>query len=109
MNLMSNQFLEEVSLTKQSSSSAMNIVDQAEVDPSEETIMLIWDLDLPIPSDDLFEVQEPPIEVLAMEMRSRRHPVSSDLAVSHTSMGKETSDHPKEYFVSQRNPMNIHT
>jgi hypothetical protein len=34
----------------------MNIVDQEEVDPPEETSMLIWDLDLPMPSDDLFEV-----------------------------------------------------
>jgi hypothetical protein len=67
MNLMANRFLDEFSLTKQSSSSAMNVVDQEEVDPPEETTMLIWDPDLPMPVDDLFEVQEPPIEVLAMK------------------------------------------
>jgi hypothetical protein len=58
MNLMANRFLDEVSLTKQSSSSIINISDQEEVDPPEETTMLIWDPNLPMPSDDLF--QEPP-------------------------------------------------
>jgi len=33
MNLMANRFLDEVSLTKQSSSSTMNIVDQEEAGP----------------------------------------------------------------------------
>jgi hypothetical protein len=46
MNLMANQFLDEVSLTEQSSGPTTNIVDQAEVDPPKETTMLIWDLDL---------------------------------------------------------------
>jgi hypothetical protein len=64
MNLMANWFLEKVSLTKKSSSSEMNIVDQEEVDPSKEIAMLLWDPDLPMPYDDLFEVQEPPVEVL---------------------------------------------
>jgi len=67
MNLMANRFLDEVSLTEQPSSSAMNIVDQEEVDSPEETSMLIWNPDLPMPSDDLFEVQEPPDEVLAVK------------------------------------------
>ena len=44
----------------------MNIVDHEEVDPPEETTMLIWDPDLPMPFDDLFEVQEPLTEVLVM-------------------------------------------
>jgi hypothetical protein len=61
------RFLDEVSLTEQSSGSVMNIVDQEEVDPPEETTMLIWDPDLPMPFDDLFEVQEPPAEVLAVK------------------------------------------
>jgi hypothetical protein len=68
MNLMANRFLDEVSLIEQSSGSTMNIVDQEEVDPPEETTMLLWDLDLPMPSEDLFEVQEPPIEVLVVQM-----------------------------------------
>ena len=67
MNLMANWFLDEVSLTKQSSDSAMNIVDQEEFDPPEETTMLIWDPDLPMPSKDLFNVQEPPTEVLVVQ------------------------------------------
>jgi hypothetical protein len=67
MNLMANRFLDEVSLTEQSSGSTINIVDQEEVDPPEETTMLIWDPDLPMPSDDLFEVQEPPTEVLVVQ------------------------------------------
>jgi hypothetical protein len=57
MNLMSNQFLDKFSLTEQSSSSTMNIANKEEVDPSEETTMLLWDPDLPMPSDDIFEVQ----------------------------------------------------
>jgi hypothetical protein len=67
MILMANRFLDKVSLTKQSSGSTMNIVDQEKVDPPKETTMLIWDPDLPIPSDDLFEFQEPPTKVLAMQ------------------------------------------
>jgi len=67
MNLMANQFLDEFSLTEQSSDSVMNIVDQDKVDLPEETTMLIWNPDLPLPSSDLFEVQEPPTEVLALQ------------------------------------------
>jgi hypothetical protein len=71
MNLMANWFLDKVSLTKQPNNSVMNIVDQEEVDPPEETTMLIWDPDLRMPFDDLFEVQEPPAKFLAMQSRSR--------------------------------------
>ena len=67
MNLMDNQFLYEVSPTEQTSSSSINLVDQEEVDPPEETTMLIWDPDLPMPSNDLCEVQEPPPEVLVVQ------------------------------------------
>jgi hypothetical protein len=67
MNLMANRFLDEVSLTEQSSGSVMNVVDQEEIDPPEDTTMLIWDPDLIMPSDDLFEVQEPPAEVLVVQ------------------------------------------
>jgi hypothetical protein len=67
MNLMAKWFLDEVSLTGKSSGSVMNTIDQEEVDPLKETTMLIWDPNLPLPPDDLFEVQEPPTEVLAMK------------------------------------------
>jgi hypothetical protein len=44
----------------------VNIVDQEEVDPLEETSMLLWDPNFPLPSDDIFEFQETPIEVLVV-------------------------------------------
>jgi hypothetical protein len=56
MNLMANWFLDEVSLTKQSSGFVVNIVDQEEVEPPKETTMLLWDPDLSMPPDDVFEV-----------------------------------------------------
>ena len=87
----------------------VNIFDQEEVDPSEETTMLFWDPDLPISFDDIFEVQEPPTEVLAVKMRSRGQSVSNDLTISQSLRGKQTTDHLKAPFVSQRNPINIHT
>jgi hypothetical protein len=71
MNLMANWFLDEVSLIGKSRGSTMHIDDQEEVDPPEETTMLLWDPDSSMPSDDLFEVQEPPVEVLVVKTRSR--------------------------------------
>jgi len=56
MNLTANQFLDEVSLTKQSSGLAVNIANEKEVELSEETTIFLWDLDLSIPLDDVFEV-----------------------------------------------------
>jgi hypothetical protein len=109
MNLMVNQFLDEFSLTEQSSDSIMNTIDQEEFDPPEETTMLICDPDLPMPSNDLFEVQEPPTEVLAVQTRSRGQLVSNDLTIAQTSKGKPTPNHPKSPFVSRRNTINIHT
>jgi hypothetical protein len=67
MNLMANWFLDEFSLTEQSSGSSMNIADHEEVDPLEETTMLLWDPHLAMPFEDLFEVQEPPVEVLVVQ------------------------------------------
>jgi hypothetical protein len=66
MNLMANHFLGEVSLTKQSSSSAMNSVDQEEDDLPRDTTMLIWDLDVITSSNELFESREQPVEVSAV-------------------------------------------
>jgi hypothetical protein len=106
---MANRFLDEFSLTEQSSGSVMNIVDQEEFDPPEETTMLIWDPDMPITSKDLFEVQEPPAEVLVVQTRSRGQPISNDLTTAQTSEGKPAPNHPKGPFVPRRNPINIHT
>ena len=54
INLMANQFLDEVSLTEQPSSLVMNVADQEEIDPPKDTTMMIWNPDLIMPSDDLF-------------------------------------------------------
>jgi hypothetical protein len=61
--MMAKRILYEVSLTKQPRSLVMNVVDQEEIDPPEDTTMLIWDHGLIMPSDDLFQVQETPREV----------------------------------------------
>jgi hypothetical protein len=63
MNFMANRFLDEVTLTEQPTSSVMNVSYQEEIDPSEDMAMLIWDPDLIMPSNDLFESQEQPAEV----------------------------------------------
>jgi hypothetical protein len=109
MNLMANRFLDEVSLTEQSSESVVNIVDQEEIELPEETTMLVWDPDLSMPSDDVFDVQEPPGKVLVVKTHSKGHPFSNDLTIVQSSRGKPTTDHLKASFVSQRNPINIHT
>ena len=71
--------------------------------------MLLWDPDLSMPSDDLFEVQEPPTEVLAVQTRSRGQPVSNDLTTTQISGGRPAPDHPKAPFTPRRIPINIHT
>jgi hypothetical protein len=109
MNLMANRFVDEVSLTEQSSDSTINISDQEEFDPPEETTMLIWDPDLPMLFDDLFEVQEPPKKVLAVQTQSRGQPISENLATTQTSGGRPSPDHLKAHFSPRRNLMNIHT
>jgi hypothetical protein len=98
MNLMANQFLDQLSLTEKPSGSVMNVVDQEEIDPPEDTTMLIWDPDLIIPSDDLFESQEPPTEVSMVQMRSKGKPGSKDLTTTPTSGGRSTLDHQKASF-----------
>jgi hypothetical protein len=69
--------LDKVSLTKQSIESTMNIVNQEDVDPLEETTMLIWDPGLPMPFDDLFQVQEPPEEARFKSPHNVQPPRSS--------------------------------
>jgi hypothetical protein len=89
--------------------STVNIVDQEEVEPTEETTMFLWDPDLPMPLDDVFEVQEPPTEVLVVKTRSKGQPVSNDLITTQSSRGKQITNQMKEQFISQINPINIHT
>jgi hypothetical protein len=68
MNMVGNWFLDEVSLTEQSSGSSVNIFDQEEIDPPKETTMLLWDPNLPMPFNDIFAVLEPPAKVLVVKM-----------------------------------------
>jgi hypothetical protein len=109
MNLMANRFLNKVSLTEQSSGSVINVASQEEIDPPEYTIMLIWDLDLIIPSDDLFDSQEPPTKVLVVQTRSKGQLFSSDLSTTQTLGGRSTPDHSKAPFSPYKNPVSIHT
>jgi hypothetical protein len=109
MNLMANHFLDEVSLTEQSSSSTMNIVDQEEADPPRDTTMLIWDPDVIVPSDDLFEPREQPTEVSVIQTRSKGQPGSKDTDATRASQSKLTPDRPKIPFAPSKNPISIHT
>jgi hypothetical protein len=106
---MANRFLDEISLTKQSNGLVMNVVDQEEIDPPEDTTMLIWDPNLIMPSDDLFEFQELAVEVLVVQTRSKGQPVSNDLTTTRTSEVRSTPDHLKAPFSLHKNPINIHT
>jgi hypothetical protein len=97
-----NQFLDEVSLTEQPSGSVMNVVDQEEIDPPEDTTMLIWDPDLIMPSDDLFESQEPPAEVSVVQTRSKGPPISKDPITTQTSGESQLSITQKNLFLPVR-------
>jgi hypothetical protein len=109
MDLMANQFLDEVSLDEQPRSSVMNVADQEEIDPPKDTTMLIWYLGLIMPSDDLFQVQEPPSEISVVQTRSKSPPVSKDPTTTQTSGERSTPDHPKSPFSPRKNPISIHT
>jgi hypothetical protein len=85
----------QFSLTEKSSGSVVNIIDQEEVETLEETTMLLWDPDLSMPFDDVFEVQEPPTEVLVVQTQSKGQPISNDLTIVQSLRGKQTIDHSK--------------
>jgi hypothetical protein len=99
MNLMANRFLDEVSLPEQPSGSVMNVVDQEEIDPPEDTTMLIWDPDLIMPSDDLFESQEPPAEVSVVQNEVRVH-LSQKISLLPKLRGKDNPRSPESTFFS---------
>jgi hypothetical protein len=109
MNLMANHFLDEVSLTEPSSSSTFNIVDQEEVDPPEDTTMLIWDPIIIASSDDLFKPQAPPSEILVVQTCSKGQPSPRDTDATHASQSKLTPDHPRMPFAPGKKPISIHT
>jgi len=75
----------------------------------EETTMLLWDPDLSMHPNDLFEVQEPPAEVLVVQTKSKGQSVSNDLITIQSLREKKIVYHLKSPFVSQINPINIHT
>jgi len=106
---MANHFLYEVSLIGQQSSSFMNIVDQEEFDPPWDTTMLIWDLDLIMPSDDLFESWEQLMEVSVIQTCSKGPTNSKYTNATWASQIKLNLDHPKTSFALGKNPIRIHT
>jgi hypothetical protein len=87
----------------------IGVIDQESQEPPEETAMLIWDSDHPIPFNDVTEVQGPPAEILAIQTRSKIQPVQSNPTTTQLSRGNQAVDHPKPLFSSQKNPTNIHT
>jgi hypothetical protein len=109
MNLMANRFLDEVSLTEQPSGSVMNVVDQEEIDPPEDTTMLIWDPDLIMPSDDLFEFKNHPQRSRLCKCEVRVHLSQKILLLPKLRGEESTPDHPKAPFSPRKNPISIHT
>jgi hypothetical protein len=71
--------------------------------------MLIWDPDLIMPSDYLFESQEQPAKFLVIQTCSKGPHVSKDTAATHTSGSKANPDHSKTPFSLGKNPISIHT
>jgi hypothetical protein len=53
---MANRFLDECSLTEQTSGLAINVTIQESQEPPEETTMLLWDSNHPILFNDVAEV-----------------------------------------------------
>ena len=87
----------------------MNVADQEDIDPPEDTTMLIWDTNLIMPYDDLFQVQEPPAKISVVKTRSKGPPVSKDPTTTQTSGERSTPDHPKTPSAPHKNPISIHT
>jgi hypothetical protein len=109
MNLMANRFLDEVFLTEQPSGSVLNVVYQEEIDPPEDTTMKIWDPDLIMPFDDLFESQETPAEVSVVQTHSKGPPASKYPITTQMLGERSTPNHLKTPFSPCKNPINIHT
>ena len=87
----------------------MNVLDQEEIDPPKDTTMLILDHDLIMPSDDLFQVQEPPTELSVVQTRSKGPHVSKDPTTTQMSGERSTPDQMKAPFSPHKNPISIHT
>ena len=109
MNLMANQFLDVVSLTEQPRSSVMNVANQEEIEPPQDTTMMIWHPDLIMRFDDLFESHQPLEKVSVVKTRSKGPPVSKDPPITQTSRSKTTPDRLKAPFTPCKEPISIHT
>jgi hypothetical protein len=109
MNLMAKRFLDECSLTKQSSSLEINAIDQESQERTEDTTMPLWDSNHLMPFNDTVEVKEPHAEVLVVNTRGRSQPVQINPTTTQLSRGKPMIDHPKPLLSPQRNPISIHT
>jgi hypothetical protein len=71
--------------------------------------MLIWDHDLIMPFDDLFESQEQPLEVSVIQTRNKEPPDSKDTNATRASQSKLNPNHLKMSFALGKNPISIHT
>jgi hypothetical protein len=109
MNLMANQFLDKVSLTEYPSSLVMNIADQEEIKPPRDTTMLIWDSNMIMLSDNLFESHEQPMEVSVIQTCIKGLPGSRDIDITQALKIMLTPDRLKTYFTLGKNPIHIHT
>jgi hypothetical protein len=109
MNLMVNRFLDECSLTEKTSGSIINTIDWEIQEPSEETSMMLWVSNHPMPFNDANEVQEPPVEVLDVQTRGISQMVQTNPTTTQLSRGNQAIVRPKPLFPSQKNPTNIYT
>jgi hypothetical protein len=71
--------------------------------------MLIWDLDLIFPSEDLFNSREQPSKFSVMQMRSIGQLSSIDIDITQASQVKLTPDHSKKSLGPGKRPISIHT
>jgi hypothetical protein len=71
--------------------------------------MMIWDPEMIMPSNDLFESQEPPAEVSVVQTHSKGPPVLKEIIVTQTSKNNTTFDHPKRPFSPSKGPIRIQT
>jgi hypothetical protein len=71
--------------------------------------MLIWDPELIIPSDDLFESREQPMEFLVIQTHSKGQPSSKDTDTTQALKIKLTPNHLNISFAPGKKPISIHT
>jgi hypothetical protein len=105
---MANQFLDEFSLTEKPSGSVISIVDKEIHEPLEETPMLLWDSNHPIPFTDTCDGQGCPAEILAIQTSIKIQPIQINPTATHHLEEIKWSITPKHQFLP-KDPTNIHT